>query len=217
MDANYNKITIQADYREMPSQIPQLLTELGAQVEVKTLKRGDYIINEQLIVERKSKNDFVQSLVQNRLFAQCATLKKTNYHPTLLIEGNPFTSGHDISRQAVKGALLSVSLSWQIPIIFSSDASDSAQTLIMAAEQNLKEHLMLYRTTNKPKTRERQQIYFLKGLPLVGAKTAQALIKHFGSIENIMLACEEELQEIEGIGKDKAAKIRKFIAFDASR
>ncbi|MCF8374601.1 MAG: hypothetical protein K9H64_23485 [Bacteroidales bacterium] len=217
MDANYNKITIQADYREMPSQIPQLLSELGAQVEVKTLKRGDYILNEQIIVERKSKSDFVQSLVQNRLFAQCAMLKKTNYHPTLLIEGNPYTSGHDISRQAVKGALLSVSLSWQIPIIFSSDAPDSAQTLIMAAEQNLRDHLILFRTATKPKTRSKQQIYFLKGLPLVGAKTAQALINHFGSIERIMLADEVELQEVEGIGKDKAAKIRRFIAFDASK
>ena len=214
MDINYNKITIQADYRENPSRIPQLLSELGAEVEVKTLKQGDYIINEQIIVERKTKNDFVLSLMQNRLFSQCARLKKSIYHPTLLIEGNPYTCDYDISRQAIKGALLSVSISWQVPVIFSSGPADSAQSLMMAAGQNLKEHLMLFRTATKPKTVARQQLYFLKGLPLVGAKTAQALIAHFGSIEKIMQAGEDELQRVEGIGKDKARRIREFIVFE---
>ncbi|MEA3444740.1 MAG: ERCC4 domain-containing protein [Bacteroidota bacterium] len=209
--------TIIADYHENTSGIPQQLIDLGIDVKVKALKYGDYIINDQIIVERKTKNDFALSLMQNRLFIQCSNLKKTNYHQILLVEGNPYNSSHNISRQAIKGALLSISVSWQIPIVFSSGHTDTAQTLALTAEQNLKENLSFYRTGYKPKNNSKKQLYFLQGLPLVGTKTAQSLIKHFGSIEKIISANELELQNINGIGKGKATGIRKFILFDINQ
>ena len=211
MDLSDRDISIEIDYRENPSGIPHMLMDLGAKVIIKTLDKGDYIINEQFIIERKTKNDFVLSLMQKRLFGQCAKLRKTHYHVLMLIEGNPYANNHNISREAVKGALLSVSCSWQIPIIYSSDTKDSAQTLMMLALQNLKEHLVIYRTAIKPKTLKKQQIYFLCGLPMVGAKTAQKLLEHFGSLDKILMASQIELKQVKGIGKDKARKIREFL------
>jgi len=204
-------ITIIADYRENPSGIPEILLESGINFSVQVLNRGDYLINNQVIVERKTKEDFVLSLMQNRLFKQCANLKKTIYHQILLVEGNPYKTKHDISRQAIKGALLSISLSWQIPVVFSANASDSAQMLIMAAKQNLQEKFMFQRTGYKPKTIIKRQLYFLQGLPSVGPKIAIELLKQFDTIEKIISATEKELQKVAGIGKGKAVIIREFV------
>ena len=204
-------ITIVADFRENASGIVQILIELGIKINVQVLKRGDYLINNQLIVERKTKDDFVLSLMQNRLFKQCANLKKTNYHQILLIEGNPYKTKHSISREAIRGALLSISSSWQIPIVYSLNTNETAQMLIHAAKQNLHEKFMFQRTGYKPKTITKKQLYFLQGLPSVGPKIAIELLKQFGNIEKIISATEKELKDVAGIGKGKAVKIREFI------
>ena len=69
-----NQLNIVADYREVPSKIPDIVEELGVKVERHQLKTGDYIINDTIIVERKSKEDFIFSFIQRRLFLQCSML-----------------------------------------------------------------------------------------------------------------------------------------------
>jgi Fanconi anemia group M protein len=206
-----NQIKIIVDYREVPSKIPELLKDKGAFVELQKLNTGDFLINNDVIVERKTKEDFVLSIIQGRLFAQCSHLKKTNYHQMILIEGNPYTTHHDIDRQAVKGALLSVSLSWQIPIMYSSNPQDSADMLLMAGQQLLNERFHDLRRVYKPKRIQNKAMYFIQGLPGVGPMLAKALLEQFGTLENIMLASEEELKEVEGLGKTKARKVRLFL------
>jgi len=50
----------------------------------------------------------------------------------------------------------------------------------------------------------------LDTIPDIGEKTKKALIKHFGSIENISKASADELAEVEGIGVKTAAKVYNF-------
>ena len=206
------KLKIVADYREVPSKIPDFLTEKGVSIELKNLKTGDYIVNDEVLFERKTRDDFALSIFQNRLFLQCFRMKKSDYHIVLLIEGNPYNTSHDISRQAIRGALLSVSVSWQIPIIFSSNPHDSANMLIMSGNQLLQNNCQYLRKGHKPKRIKRKSLYFLQGLPSVGPSISNALLEHFGSPENVILASEEELMEIEGLGATKARRIRKFLS-----
>lgn len=63
-----NKINIIADYREVPSKLPKILDDYGANVIRRQLKTGDYIINDEIIVERKYKEDFILSIIQERFF-----------------------------------------------------------------------------------------------------------------------------------------------------
>ena len=213
MDEKKQTVFILADYREKPSGIPGFLSDQGADVSFKQLKRGDYIINRQIIIERKSRDDFALSLIQNRLFYQCSLLKQSSCYPLLLVEGNPYRTSHAISHESIKGALLSVAMGWQIPIIYSADALDSAHTIMMAAIQIIKERTVLYRQGKKPKTIQKQQLWFLQGLPRVGPQTAQALFRHFGSIQKVLSASSHELKEVEGIGEGKANLIRDFLEF----
>ncbi|MCU4175796.1 ERCC4 domain-containing protein [Carboxylicivirga sp. N1Y90] len=199
------------DHRERASGIPKRLEEKGQSTLIKELKKGDYIIDEQLIVERKTKDDFVISLIQNRLFKQCQKIKESRYSSILLIEGNPYQTKHLISREAIKVTLLSISVNWQLPIVFCKDKEDTTNTLINLSVKNFKRTTTNYRYGYKPKTPAKQQLYFLQGLPGVGTNTAYLLIQHFGTLKSVLQANEQQLMQIESIGHKKAKAIIKFL------
>ncbi|MFP4621577.1 MAG: ERCC4 domain-containing protein, partial [Bacteroidales bacterium] len=168
--------------------------------------------NDEVLFERKSRDDFVLSIIQGRLFSQCARMKRSDYHSVLLIEGNPYNTRHEITRQSIKGALLSVSVPWQIPVIFSSSPHDSADMLLTAGDQLVRSNYNYIRKGYKPKSVKRKSLYFLQGLPAVGPSTAKALLERFGTPEKVILATEDELMEIEGLGATKARRIREFLS-----
>ena len=203
--------SITVDYRETPSGIPDILMKKYCFIEMKRIKTGDYVINEQVVVERKTKDDFVVSLMEGRLFKQCYHLRNSSFISSLIIEGNPFHTKHDIAREAIRGALLSVSLVWQIPINYTSSVEDTVQMLGMIAQQNLNQQQVIYRHGYKPKTSYKQKQRFLQGLPMVGPKIAEALIQHFGTVQEICTADEKSLLAVPGVGKERVQKIKMFM------
>jgi len=204
------EMTIIADNRELNSGIPDLLEANGVNVIMRQMVAGDYMINDEIVIERKTKEDFVQSIISGRLFDQCAKLKRTGAVPLIIVEGNPFRTLHDITSEAVKGALLSVSISWQIPVIRSSGTEDTARLLMMAARKQDKPPVFIRRKGIKPKKIQRQQHYILQGLPGVGPALAHRLLLHFKTIEQIVIADRKTLEQVEGIGKNKAKNIHQF-------
>ena len=204
------KINIVADNRETKSGIPRMLINKDANVKMAQLAAGDYIINDKIIVERKTKEDFIQSIITGHLFYQCRKLRKTGFTPLIIVEGNPFKTDHSIKPEAIKGALLSVSLSWQIPVIKSAGKDDTVELIQMAAIQNTHQSDFIKRKGKKPKKVSRQQHYFVQSLPMVGPVLAYRLLDHFGSIEKMVQAKAKELQQIDGVGKRKAAVLFDF-------
>jgi Fanconi anemia group M protein len=138
-------------------------------------------------------------------------MRRKSFSLLFIIEGNPFLTKHHVSREAIKGALLSISAAWQIPIVFSKDQNQTTELLIMLGNQMLQDKLFIIRKGNKPKKLKNQQLYFLQGIPDVGPALAHRLIVHFGSLKKIMLANEKQFLKVNGIGKTKALKIVEFI------
>lgn len=204
------KITITADNREKNSGIPGMLTTKNVNVVFRQLFVGDYLINDEIVIERKTSEDFVQSIIDGRLFSQCAKLRKSGAIPLIVVEGNPFKTRHEIRTEAIKGALLSVSLSWQIPIIRSSGKEDTSRLIVMASQQYENPPVFIRRKGIKPKKAQRQQHYVVQGLPGIGPALAHRLLVHFKTIEQIILADVKSLEKVEGIGKVKAIKLFKF-------
>ena len=54
-------------------------------------------------------------------------------------------------------------------------------------------------------------------IPDVGWVTAQSLARHFGSVERLAGATQEEIQEVEGIGPERAEAIADWFADDANQ
>lgn len=210
----YNQI-FRVDYREQASGIPELLMHAEARVSIVPLKEGDYLINNALLVERKTAVDFMQSLISGRLFKQCEALCKSGYHPFLLIEGNPYKTSHRIAFRAVRGAIISIMAGWRIPVMSSRGPGDTASILLqLGAQLLIRKNSTGYIQANKPKSKEQLRSAFLCGLPQTGPVLAERLLSYFGNIESIMNADEETLVRVKGIGTRGARKIRKFITGD---
>ena len=60
---------------------------------------------------------------------------------------------------------------------------------------------------------ENQQ-FVVEGLPNISAVLAKRLLHHFGSVRGIVNASEEELCEVQGIGKNIASDIVKLLNSD---
>ncbi len=205
-------IGLTADHRECPSGIPDFLVQKGLEVDMAQIDTGDYVINKEIIVERKSAEDFVQSLISNRLFDQCSRLVKTGLRPLMLLEGNPLQTSHDIRMEAVKGAILSVITSWQIPVVYSVDQKDSAEQLCLLACQQEQAHSFVRKVGLKPKRIRNRRLWLLQGLPNTGTVLAAKLLKHFESIEAVVCADAKTLCQVPGLGKKTAERIRNFVS-----
>jgi DNA ligase (NAD+) len=62
-----------------------------------------------------------------------------------------------------------------------------------------------------------KRVLFALGLPGVGAVTAEALADHFGSIEKLMSAQPDEIEEVEGVGPIMAEQIAESLADEPTR
>jgi len=99
------KFSIIADNREKSSGVPGLLVDSNIDVKMEQLSVGDYIIDNDIIIERKTCEDFVQSIITGHLFNQCTRLRKTGKLTLIIVEGNPYNTRHDITPKAIKGGV----------------------------------------------------------------------------------------------------------------
>ncbi len=77
------------DVREFRSTLPSLLHSVGFAILPRTINVGDYILSEEICVERKGISDLHQSFASGRLFNQAESMTKHYKFPCLLIEFSP--------------------------------------------------------------------------------------------------------------------------------
>ena len=206
------EIVVYVDSRELRSGVPKYLKGLGADVEVRTLDVADYVVSEDVGIERKSANDFIQSIIDGRLFEQAGRLKEAYEKPLIIIEGNPYGI-RNIHPNAIRGAIAALTLDWSLPLLFSTGPEETAGFIYLIAKREQEERRKEVRLRSEKKTltlAERQRL-IVEGLPNVSATLAKRLLRHFGNVESVFTATEEELKEVEGIGEKKAREIRKVI------
>ena len=208
-----NKIKIIADSRERGTGILKELVNLGIEVETKNLYSADYVINN-VGIELKTKEDFLESIIDKRLIHQLRELKNNFEKQIIIIQGTEdIYSLRRIHPNAIRGMLATIALSYNIPIIYTRDPKDTAALLLTIAkrEQDIGKKDFSIRQEKKPLTLKEQQEYIVESLPGVGPLLAKSLLKKFKSVKKIINAKEEKLQKVEKIGKVKAKEIRKVI------
>ena len=210
-------IVIKSDYREQSSGVPDELKLQGVSPDITCLKSGDYQINQQWLIERKTLTDLVQSIIDGRLFRQLGDIQKTGLRPVLLLEGSTAQLKRSrMSRESIQGALITISLFMGVPILRSLNPQETASLLITIARQQIKFSDSGFTPSftfqhKRPKGKYQSQLQLLQTLPGIGTQKAKALLKKFGTIENIIISSAEQLAEVEGIGKPTAEKIRWLI------
>ena len=208
---NNDLLHIVADDRECKSDVIKFLSENeNVDLSIQRLSMGDYQVENRLIVERKTINDFAISIIDGRLFKQMIRLENSNSKSALLLEGTASdTAELGMTREAMQGALITVSLILGIPILRSKDPSETARLIIYIGRQiESVARGGVQRHGYRPKNKRKRQLYILQGLPGVGLERADRLLDRFGSVEAAISASSSELQSVDGIGIGVADRIR---------
>jgi len=207
------KIKIYVDVRERNTEILRALRE-KATIEIRQLPVGDFILSNRVGVERKTTEDFLQSIIDKRLLSQANELSRNFEIPMMIIEGREdLYSMRDIHPNAIRGALISLSIDFGISVIPSVDENDTANLLYIIAkrEQEPEEKEIALRGERKPFSLDERQRYVIESLPDVSAVLARRLLEKFGSVIDVVNASKKDLMEIDGIGEKKAKKIREVV------
>jgi ERCC4-type nuclease len=199
------------DDRERNSELMKFLSNAdNVSVGVKRLAVGDYLVDYRLVFERKTLNDFALSIIDGRLFSQAIRLVSSKYKSVLILEGTgKELTETGVRREAMQGALITISIVLGIPVLRSKNSTESARLILYSARQ-IKSFARgaIQRHGSRPRGKRKRQLFVLQGLPDVGSQRAARLLGSFGSVEAVMTATIEELQSVEGIGKHIAEKIR---------
>ncbi|MCU0632671.1 MAG: DEAD/DEAH box helicase [Methanolinea sp.] len=199
---------IRVDDRETSSRVVEILSNMGAALELGRLPSGDYGIGDRILIERKTARDFVDTLVDRDLFGQLRVLAESAPRPVLIVEGGDLYTMRDIHPNAVRGSLAAIAVDLGISIFFSRDEEDTAQMILVLArrEEGGERERTLPQKRLGQSHREQQEL-IIASFPDIGLKNARLLLDHFGSVRAVVNAGEVELLSVRGIGEQRSKKI----------
>jgi Fanconi anemia group M protein len=203
------KIAVDFREREMAKQ----LESAGIEVAVQNLEVADYVISDKVAIERKTAQDFVSSIIdpQRNLFRQVADLARTYDRPVLILEGRDLYTTQ-MNAASIHGAMISVAVDYGVPIIPTEDQTETAKVIALLARREMREGREPKVHGHKTaRTLKEQQEYLVSAISSVGPAVARNLLRHFGSVEKIMTASSEQLQEVELVGPKIAQRIRELV------
>ncbi|MDD5133273.1 MAG: ERCC4 domain-containing protein [Candidatus Nanoarchaeia archaeon] len=199
-----------ADNRER--KVIQVLHKRKLKFEEKQLVSADFIIGN-IGIERKTQNDFLNSIMNKRLIDQLISLKDNFEIPILIIEGEEnLYEMRNFHPNAIRGMLVSIAIVYQIPIIYTRNINDTVsviEVLLNQLERGIKPIGLLRK--RKPLTLKEQQELIVECFPGIGPTIAKNILKEFGSIKSFFNCKEEELLKVEKVGDKKAQEILKVI------
>ncbi len=209
-DTKTTHITV--DDRERRSGVAALLQRHeGVEVTVRRLAVGDYVVEDTLAVERKTVMDFAVSLCDGRLFRQALHLRTSVAYDRvrLVLEGaGSELRRMNLSREAIQGALVSLTLAFDLPVLRSGSPAETAKIILMAADQlRRREQSLMPRRGPRPKDIRRIQLLMLQAVPDIGPVKATALLEGLGSPAAIADASFEEIEATYGIGPETATRL----------
>lgn len=199
------------DHREQPGGVARHLHELGTDIEARQLDVGDFVLSDRVVVERKTGDDFVASLVDGRLFEQLRALKAYP-RPLIVIEGDRLYGARNVSPEAIAGALASIAIDHGIGVLQTKDALETARLLhAVAKREQHREQRKIALRPGKPLADEDRQLFLLAGLPGVSDVLARRLLDRFGTVAAVFAAPVRSLAEVDGIGPAKASEMRRIL------
>ena len=187
------KEIVEVDFREKNSLLPSELIKNGLSIEFKELKVADYIVKG-VAIERKASKDFFSSIFDKRIFSQMEEL--TQYEQKILIiEGN-IKEERRIHENALRGILLSISIKYGVPIIFSKDEEETAKYISLIAKKQ--KSAPQIKATKKGLSPDEELLFILESFPGIGPSKAKKLLNKFKTLKKVLTSPEKQLKPILG-------------------
>lgn len=210
---------IVADVFEERNEIAERLRQLGAHVETAALRSGDYVVNSDTLVERKTVSDLHASLVQGRFWSQVGGVREACRYPYLLVEGGDLDEG-PVSLAAIRGVCLAA-IRLGVRLLRTTDARDSALWLYRLASRTgpSRRPRPAYSQSRQACDVEDAAEAMLAAVPGISTSSARALLRRFGSVAAVVGASPTELMTVRGIGRKRAhllAEVTRASVVDAS-
>ncbi len=196
------------DDRELRSPVAKLLFSRGIKLHPKRLDVADFIINEQVAIERKTANDFEASIIDGRLFTQARELSMNFPSPLICIIGSDFLRLH---KKAIIGAQISIATDYHIPIFHFQNEEELADFIHILLVQKAKAPKdMKLRFEKKTLSKDEQLQMVLEGVSMIGPVHAKNILKKFKTLQKVFSANEKALQKVDGVGETRAKQIKKI-------
>lgn len=211
-----DKPTIIVDTREASGapKIAKGLTELGAEIRLEALQKGDYIISDQVAIERKTVHDFVYTLTRRFLFEQLFKLKEVYVKPFILIEGYmPIVYRFSkIQPASVWGAMFALAKQG-INMIHTNSYKETVDFLYTAAkqEQIVERRVPVIHPIKPTETLQDQQVFFLASLPNIGREKAISLLESYQTPINALLNVDSWKKEAYGLGPIITERVKQVL------
>ena len=208
-------VTILVDSSEYDSAVLPRLNELGAHVRVGDLEAGNYVISGAIAVLRMTAPEFVESIVDGRLFHKAGKLTMNFKRSVFLIEGDIFSTRIPIAREAIDGALSFLVCVEGASVIYVRNPTGTADLLYRLAKQaqkNLGSAMAFQRAKLRPGRQE--ALFTIESVVGVGPSTAIKALDQFRSVYAFMNATIQQLMQIPGIGQKKAERIHSSIRWE---
>jgi DNA excision repair protein ERCC-4 len=199
-----DSVSIVVDDRETGSSVLQALRDLeDVKVTVRRLPLGDYLVDDRILFERKTLLDLAESIKDGRLFRQACRLAASPKKTVILLEGTAadLASSH-MRREAIQGALITLSVILGIPLLRSLSPEESARLMLYTARQiQAAVSGAIPRKGARPKGKRALQLHILQGLPGIGPTRAERLLVRFGTVENVLQALPDDPAQCEELAK----------------
>ena len=199
-------VFILADYRENKSNVCFYLKEFGAIINFKKIEIGDFLISDDICIERKSSNDFINSIIDGRLFEQAENIKNNFKKGIILVEGNNLDGR--ITENALKATIATLILNYNLNVIRTENEKETARMIYYIAKKEQEQgKSVVIKGKKKAKDINDLQMQLLCSLPGISSGLSKKIIQNFSNIKNFVNANENEISKIKGIGRKNAKKI----------
>ncbi len=173
---------------------------------------GDLALN-QIVIERKTTTDFLDSIADQRLISQCKYMLQNYQKVVIIIEGNldEAMSKRVFNRNAVLGMIASIIARNPISVVFSPNIQDTTYLSYKLLIKGSDGKSFRSETINRSEHRDKR-LDILTLIDGVSLEKAKLVVAQYPLFKLLVDAPIEDLKAIKGIGPKLAENIISFFS-----
>lgn len=212
-------VFVRVDDRERKAPVVPELIRLGLKLHIERLEAADYVVGDVYGIERKTVDDFVNSIIDKRLFEQARLLRETYEKPLVVVEGDleGAVATREVSINQLLGAMIAL-VEMRVPVLQVSDPQRTALLIYLLSRRLEKESDYVAPVKRRAVRKGRAsvqdvQLNLVSSLPGISYATARQILTFFKTPRKFFQATPAELRRA-GLGPRKVSRILEILDTD---